>query len=134
MNVFFDNCTSPRMARTLAGYLGDNSRVVHARDIELHDKPDIEWIRFLTQSNEDWLIVTGDGRLRKNRVEREAYRRAGLRGVVLAPAYQKTPVGRCCGILVAKWDDLVDFTGRIEPPYLVEVSINLQPRFKLLPL
>jgi len=78
--------------------------------------------------------VTGDGRIRKNRAKREAYRRANLKGVVLAPAFQKTEMGRCCGIIVAKWDGLIDFTSKITAPYLVEASINLSPKFKILPL
>jgi hypothetical protein len=120
------------MARTLAGY--SQSEVFHARDLKLHNKPDIEWIEHLSATGDDWMIVTADGRIRKNKAEREAYRRANLKGVVLAPAYQKTEMGRCCGIMVAKWDDMIDFTSKISAPYLVELSINLTPKFKVLPL
>lgn len=123
------------MARTLAGYLSNSStEVCHARDLGLHNKPDTEWIEHLAATGEDWMVFTGDGRIRKNKAEREAYRRANLKGVVLAPAYQKTDMGRCCGMIVAKWDSLTDFTARIEAPYLVEVSINLTPKYKVLPL
>lgn len=123
------------MARTLAGYLDHTpNEVFHARDLGLNDKPDIEWIEHLSANAEDWLIFTGDGRIRKNAAEREAYRRARLKGVVLAPAYQKTPMGKCCGIIVAKWDELVDFTSKIAAPYLVEMSINLSPKMKVLPI
>lgn len=123
------------MARTLAGYLSsDPITVSHARDLELHNKPDIEWIEYLGRSPEDWMVFTGDGRIRKNRAEREAFRRANLRGVVLAPAYQKTPMGRCCGIVVSNWDELLAFTSKIDAPYLVEISIRLSARFKVLPL
>jgi hypothetical protein len=134
LKVFFDNCTSPVMAQTLAGYLSATTTVHHARDLGLHAKTDVEWISYLQETKDEWLVVTGDGRIQKNRAEREAFRRAGLRGVVLNPAYQKTPMGRCCGMIVAKWDDLISFTDRIEPPFLVEMSINLTSRFKLLPL
>lgn len=123
------------MANTLRGYLaGTNHSVEHARDLGLHEKPDIEWIEHLSLSGDDWLVFSGDGRIRRNRAEREAFRRAQLKGVVLAPAYQKTPMGRCCGIIVARWDGLIDFTSRIQPPYLVELSINLKPTFSLLPI
>jgi hypothetical protein len=123
------------MVKTLAGYLSSSKiDVLHARDLGLHAKPDVEWMKYLSRSGDDWLIFTGDGRIRKNRAEREAYRRANLKGVVLAPAYQKTPMGRCCGIIVAKWDSLLDFTNRIEAPYLVELSINLSPKYKILPI
>jgi hypothetical protein len=135
LNVFFDNCTSPKMARTLAGYLdGTSATVIHARDRDFHRLPDVEWIRLLSETGEEWLVVTGDGRLARNRAEREAFRRAGLRGVVLAPAYQKTPMARRCGVLVANWDNLQDFIARIDPPFLVEMKINLSSTFRVLPL
>lgn len=123
------------MARTLAGYLQDGPHsVFHARDLGLHNKPDIEWIKYLSESGDDWLVFTGDAKIRKNRAEREAYRRAGLKGVVLSPAYQKTDMARCCGMIVANWDDLVSFFARIAPPLLVELSINLSKRYRVLPL
>lgn len=122
------------MARTLAGYLTDETSVYHARDIGLHSKSDVEWIEYLHSTKEQWIVFTGDSRIQKNKAERAAFRRAGLRGVVLNPAYQKTPMGRCCGIVVAKWDDLVGFIRPIEPPFLIEMSINLNPRFRVLPL
>ena len=123
------------MARTLGGYLsGQAIEVFHARDLDLHDKPDVEWISHVASTADDWLVFTGDGRIRKNRAEREAYRRARLKGVVLAPSYQKTPMGKCCGMVVINWDSLVDFTNKIVPPYLVELSMNQTKKYKLLPL
>jgi hypothetical protein len=122
------------MSRTLRGYLEGRNRVVHARDLKLDRVTDIDWINFLRDSGEEWIVVTGYTRIRKNRAEREAFRRARLRGIVLAPAFQKTEMGRCCGMLVARWDDLMVFTSAIEPPYLVEVALNLSSRYKVLPL
>lgn len=70
----------------------------------------------------------------KNPAEREAYRRAKLKGVVLAPSYQKTKMSRCCGIIVAKWEDVLDTASKLTAPYLVEMTINLSPKMKVLPL
>jgi hypothetical protein len=121
------------MARTLAGYLDHTAhQVFHARDLGFNNKPDIEWIEHLSATGEDWLIFTSDGRIRKNAAEREAYRRAKLKGVVLAPPFEKNQMGKCCGIIVAKWDDMVDFTSKIAAPYLVEMSISLSPKMKVL--
>jgi len=135
LKVYFDNCTSPIMARTLAGFLEDTPHeVFHARDLGLANKPDIQWIEHLSSTGDDWIVFTGDGRIRKNPAEREAYRRARMKGVVLAPAYQKTRMCRCSGIIVAKWEDVLETTSKLEAPYLVEMAINLSPRMKVLPL
>lgn len=123
------------MAKTLAGFLhNSDTEVLHARDLGLNKAKDVDWINHLNSTGDDWLVFTGDARIRRNPAEREAYRRAKLKGVVLAAAYQKTSMSRCCGIIVAKWPELIDFTSRIEPPYLVELSINLSPKFKILPI
>ena len=72
------------MASTLGGYLlRTPHEVYHARDLGLHKKPDVEWIEHLSATGEDWLIISGDGRIRKNPAERTAYRRAKLKGVLL---------------------------------------------------
>lgn len=43
------------MARTLAGCLSDMPHIVHyARDLELHQKTDIEWIEYLARTGDDW--------------------------------------------------------------------------------
>jgi len=52
------------MASTLGGYLlRTPHEVYHARDLGLHKKPDVEWIEHLSATGEDWLIISGDGRI-----------------------------------------------------------------------
>ena len=123
------------MARTLAGYLYDRGiEVAHARDLDFHKMKDIEWIQELGSATDDWLVISGDGRIHRNRAEREAFRRAGLGMFVLAPAYQKTPMGRCCGFLVANWDGLLDYAARTEKPFMFQLTMQVVARFKPLPL
>ena len=121
------------MAATLAGYLSNTDTTVHhAYNLGLHKKADAEWMNTLAATGKDWLIFTGDRRILKRHAERDAFRRAGLKGVILAPAYQKTTMCRRCGIVVAKWDDLIAFTATLKPPYFVELSINLNQSYKRL--
>ena len=122
------------MARTLAGYLGEDNKVIHSRDVDLHRKSDVEWMAYLAGSGRKWLVVTGDGRIARNKAERMAFRQAGLAGIVLDPAYQKTPVGRCCGMLIARWDEMMAVTRPLAPPYLFSLPINLGSKFRQLPI
>jgi len=50
---------------------------------------DTVWIEMLDKSKEDWIVITGDGRIERNKAERTAFRQAMLKGFVLAPAYQR---------------------------------------------
>ena len=133
MKVLFDNCTSPVMASTLDGFIrNQDHQALHLRELPLQHPKDTEWIEFLSDSGGEWLVVTGDQRIRKNRAEAQAFRRARLRGVVLAPGYQKTPMNRCCAVIVYQWPNLFDTIRRFDPPFMLEMSINFRGNFKQL--
>ncbi|MDP3896606.1 MAG: hypothetical protein Q8Q62_08015 [Mesorhizobium sp.] len=131
MNVLFDNCTSPVMASTLDGFIRHaGHRAFHLRDLPLSDPQDIEWIGYLAATRDVWLVITGDQNIRKNKAEAQAFRRANLRGVVLAPAYQKTPLNRCCAVVVDQWPTLYDTVSRFDPPFMLEMGINFRGNFR----
>lgn len=100
MRVFFDNCTSPVLANALNALVEPEG--ISARHIRFmpeygfqHDTPDEAWILKLgTDQPADWIVVTGDQRIRKNIAERTAWIRAGLKGFVLAPAFDKMPMNQ----------------------------------------
>ncbi len=89
MIFFFDNCTSPILATTLGGYIASLGHSAHhIRTLPCGaSAPDLIWIEMLGRSKEDWIVITGDGRIERNKAERAAFRQAMLRGFVLAPAY-----------------------------------------------
>jgi len=71
------------------------------------DTPDGEWIRRLGEDRPaDWIVITGDKRIRKNKAERAAWIKAGLKGFVLAPAYQRTPVNQQASLLLWRWPEM----------------------------
>jgi hypothetical protein len=123
------------MASTLNGFIqSDGHEAVHIRDLPLEHPTDVEWIEYLSQTGDEWLVVTGDQRIRRNRAEAQAFRRAHLRGVILASAYQKTPMHRCCAVLVHQWPNLFETVQKFDPPFMLEMSINFSGRFKQLPV
>ena len=131
MKVLFDNCTSPVMASTLDGFIRSSGhKAIHIRELPLQDPKDVEWIDYLARTGDPWLVITGDQRIRRNKAEAQAFRRANLRGVVLAPAYQKTPMSRCCAVIVDRWPTLYDTIRRFDPPFMLEIGINFRDNFK----
>jgi hypothetical protein len=81
-----------------------------------------------------WIIITGDGRLLKNKPERTALRQAGLSGFVLAAAYQKTPIHQIASILIWRWPEMEQLLGLVAGPALYELPINRTSKPKQLPL
>ncbi|MHC2021358.1 PIN-like domain-containing protein [Methylobacterium sp. CM6247] len=133
--VFFDNCTSPVLAETVNGYLKHlGQRADHIRDLPCgRHASDFEWIEFLASSGDDWLTITGDGRIQKNKAERAAFRKAGLKGIVLAPAYQKTPINQQASFLMWRWPEIQSLL-KFAPPFLFEVPMRNASGIRPLPL
>ncbi|MCO6188116.1 hypothetical protein [Rhizobium sp. L1K21] len=111
MNVFFDNCASPKLASTLDGFIRhEGHKAAHIRD--LRDLPsgrhssDIEWISYLARSNEKWIFISADAQILRNAAERAALRTAGLHGFVMAAGFQKTPLHQVASLLIWRWPDI----------------------------
>ncbi len=135
MKVFFDNCTSPVFAGCLNALiepLGHQAR--HVRFMPdygfAHNTDDIDWItRLGAEPSANWIVVTGDQRIRKNIAERKAWIQAGLKAFVLAPAYQKTPVHQCSAVLLWRWPEMEKFISLAAPGSMFEMSINRKTGF-----
>ncbi|GBQ75796.1 hypothetical protein AA14337_0331 [Acetobacter malorum DSM 14337] len=88
----------------------------------------------LGNSREVWLVITGDGRIQKNKAERLAFRQAKLIGFVLAPAYQKTPINQQASILIWRWPEIEVFVTQLGGGSLFELPISKSGKFKPMPL
>lgn len=135
MRVFFDNCTSPVLAETLNGYLRHRSdSASHIRDLPCgRHASDLDWMAYLAGTGDNWLVVSGDKRIQKNKAERAAFRQAGLKGFVLASGYQKTPIHQQASFLIWRWPD-IDGLLKLAPPFLFEIPMHRQAGFRQLPV
>ena len=135
MKVFFDNCTSPRFATTLHGFIShDGHEAHHLRDLFPPNAKDEDWITELGKDSADWIIITGDRRFRSIRAAREAWKEYGLIGFVLAPAYQKTPVYQCASHIVWWWPRIEKQAELAAKGSLFEIQIRRSGRFTSLPV
>jgi PIN like domain len=129
VNVLFDNCTAPRLAATLDGYItADGHRAFHIKDLpglpKGRNSSDIEWIELLRRDNRNWIFISGDGRILKNSAERAALRSAGLHGFILSPAYQKTMLHQVAATIVWKWPEIEGVANLLAPPSMHEIPIG----------
>lgn len=82
MTFFFDNTFSTRVVEVLK-CLGVTA--IHLQERFSADTADIDWIPKVAEAG--WIVVTGDGRMRKNPVERKALEEAGLVIVIVWKEY-----------------------------------------------
>ncbi|KAB1068819.1 PIN-like domain-containing protein [Methylobacterium planeticum] len=136
MRIFLDNCTSPVLASTLHGFvqhLGHSAE--HIKDLPCgRSAPDVVWIEYLAATDDDWLVITGDLRIQRNPAERRAFRNAGLKGLVLANAYQSTPMHQQVSFFLWRWPDVEDLIRITRAPFLFEMPMARKSRLRSLPL
>jgi hypothetical protein len=136
VKVFFDNCTSPVLASSLDGLIRhDGHAAAHIRDLPCgrHAK-DIEWIQMLHDDPNEWVVITGDGRISRNPAERAAFRSAGLFGIVLAPGLLRLRVNQQASLLLWRWPDIMSLLRLVRRPALYELPQNRGSALRTLPL
>jgi hypothetical protein len=137
VRVFFDNCTAPWLASTLDGFISHlGHRAYHVKDVPGLPKgrhtADVDWIEHLRQGK-DWIFITGDGRLLKNKAERVVLRSAGLYGFILATGYQKMQDHEVASNLIWKWPEIENVMKAIDPA-IFEIPISRGSKLRTLPL
>lgn len=134
MKILFDACTAPVLASTINGYVTHyGHKAIHMRDTPWgrHAK-DLEWIPLIAPEAKDWLVVTGDERITRNKAELRALQSARLGVRVLAPAYQKTPQHQIASILIWRWPEIQRTVGAFERPFAFQVGISRTGRLRQL--
>ncbi len=135
MRVFFDNCTSPVLAGALNALLepdgGSARHITLMNDDRFGGRTkDVDWIDGLALDRPaDWIVITADDTTRKNRAERLAWKRSGLKGFVLARAFQKTPVNQCAAVILWRWPEMEELARAVTGGTLFELPIKRGSRF-----
>ena len=112
MRFFFDRSVPHRLARMVQVYEeGPNGhQIVHLDDDGrfLHNTPDVEWIKVLAGNGKPrWIIISGDGRILKNSVERAALREAALPFCCLASQWMNMPFHDQAWRFIKAWASIV---------------------------
>lgn len=133
MRVFFDNCTPPWLALTLNGFISrQQHRAFHIKDVQDlpngRHTPDLVWIEFL-RAGKDWIFVTSDGRLLRNKAELTALRRSGLYGFVLAPGFQSQPDHHLASSLIWRWPEIENALGAVGAG-IFEIPVNRSSKLR----
>ena len=85
MRFFFDRNMPLRIARMVDVFETENVVRHHDDDGRFHEQTtDIEWLDTLRQDEEPWVIVSGDGRILKNKAEAQQLRQTGFTFFCLA--------------------------------------------------
>ncbi len=122
MIFLFDENISPRAAHMLTCF--DEKHELRAfEDYFMRGTRDVEWLRVAGEWDEASVaVVAGDGRILRNKVERQALKECRLTFVYLAPAWMHLCWHEFAWKIVRVWPDVVRNVEQAPHPLLFEVS------------
>ena len=99
---------APRHAAGLNGFSeADAEEVLHLRSKFQPDTPDIEWMqRLANDEDDDWIIISGDLRITRNKAERQAWHESGLTAFFFDDAWSRANYWRKAADLVKWWPEI----------------------------
>jgi hypothetical protein len=122
VKFFLDNNLPPALARALHE-LSTPHEVTHLREKFKADTPDVDWIQALA-SERDWVIVSGDIRISRNRDELRAWSESGLTAFFLEKAWAHLEFWTKATKLVQWWPTIMKQAETVQSQvgYLVPVK------------
>ena len=129
MRYFLDNNLPPAIAEALnALSRSADCKVVHLREKFAPDTADAEWIEALGEEG-DWVIVTSDRAIKKNKHERQALINSGLTVLFLGKAWVNLKFWDKAHKLVKCWPAVMSTCSSVVSGSALEVRVNgkLQP-------
>lgn len=111
MRFFFDNNLAPKLAKSLHVLVELEHQVVHLKDRFAANTPDENWMRALA-AEKDWVIISGDLRIRKNPHEVQAWKAAGHTVFFLKPGWINLPLWVQTWKFMKCFPEIVDAAGK----------------------
>ena len=114
MRFFFDNCISPKLARAMRELIKPDHEVTPLVDKVPASTLDVEWIPRLGIDG-DWVVVTGDLRIKKKPQERLVWKAAKLTTFFMADSFTNVPDWEQVRWIIDKWPLIVDQAKLVSP-------------------
>jgi hypothetical protein len=134
VRFFIDNCIAKKIAQSIAILAqGQDQQVTHLTEKFEPDVTDVEWIRAL-QAEGDWIIVSADPRISRNRIEQAAWQESGLTAFFFSD-FSRRRFWAQAQELVNRWPDIVEAargslpgTGYLVKPRQKDFEVIFHPR------
>lgn len=123
MKVFFDHNMSPAIARALRELFKREHEITFLSERFARDISDVEWIATLSREGQ-WVVISGDRRIAKNRAEYHAFRSSNLIGLFLSEGLYKAPVTKQMERLLALWPNIVTVCGTVQNGAMFELPLR----------
>lgn len=123
MKVFFDHNMSPAIARALRELFGKKHEITYLAEKFSRDASDIEWITELSREGQ-WVVISGDRRITRNRAEYSAFRNSNLIRLFLSEGLYKAPVAKQAERLLALWPTIESVCSTVQGGAVFELPLR----------
>ncbi len=136
MNVLIDENLPPRLATTLDGFVREDGHRAYAlRGKYGAGVQDSDWIIDLSNDADDWIVISADLRITRDRASRVVFRSSGLRGFFLSAGWRKSlKLHEKAGLLLMRWPDIEQQAGLVAGGACFEVPLRRSAKLRALPL
>ena len=132
MNFFTDECFMYKANALLEAFDREN-QIIPLIDRFEPGTPDVVWIPAIATWNPKPIVVCGDGRILRNKVERQVLREAGLTFVCLASGWTNLEWHVFAWKIIKVWPTICDVARNLRPT-VFEVSaqtLKVQKAYQL---
>jgi hypothetical protein len=112
VKVLIDENLPPALAKALHALFSGDHEVVHLRARFGSGVSDREWIEELSAEGR-WIVISGDRRITRNRVEYAAFRKSRLVGFFLSRGLYKAPLIKQMERILALWGAMETQSGLV---------------------
>lgn len=123
MKVILDENLAPALARALDALFRGEHNVVHLRDKFGHGTTDSQWIDALSHDGQ-WIVISGDRRITRNRAEYQAFRNSRLIGFFLSKGLYKAKVVKQMERILAMWENMTTLASSVEGGAMFELPMK----------
>ena len=109
MRFFFDRNMPPQLARMVDVLEREHTARSYYDDDRFTDTTsDVEWIKRLAADDPPWIVVSGDGRILKNKIELSALKEARLTFFCLTRTWMHMKIYEQAWKFIKVWPDIVE--------------------------
>ena len=123
MKVFFDHNMSSVMARAFRELFSNQHTITTLAERFQPDTADIEWIGTLSREGQ-WVVLSGDRRITRNRAEYNAFRSSNLLGFFLSKGLHKATVAKQMERILALWENIETVARTVEGGAMFELPMK----------
>lgn len=122
MKFFFDRNMPPQLARMVDALEPEHTARAHDDDDRFTPTtPDIEWIEALGVDDPPWVVLSGDGRILRNKAELAVLREAKLTFFCMSKPWMHMKIYEKAWKFIKAWPEIVE-NAKGTTPRIFEVS------------